>query len=152
MVDMPCNTPLEKTVFLFCQWVSISSSILDRGRTHCPLLPLSDETVSSLNLCRSYECCHSLCESFCTSVLLCLGFQQSMLINFFVSTIPYRSLSPKSKSLMKTCHSVLLFQNLPLSAHCLLVILYVNSHVLQKITSHKDWERHWSMDKTMCYQ
>lgn len=72
-------TALEK---LLSQQVSAAVSLLLRGGTLCPLPLISAVSVSDLSLCRSYECCHSLCGFIFPSVLLYLK-------TLFLGTIYY---------------------------------------------------------------
>ena len=52
------------------QQISITDSFLIRVVFLCALPHFSGGTLSGLNLCRSYACCHSLCEFMCTWVLV----------------------------------------------------------------------------------
>jgi hypothetical protein len=58
---------------------------------HIP--PLSARTFSSMNLCRPYTCCHTLCELTWTSVLFCL--ENTVFLESSITTGSY-SLSTSS--------------------------------------------------------
>lgn len=69
VVEIPSETPLEKTDFL-CQWEPITDTFWVRDVTLCQLSTLSAVTLSGLNLYWSWTCSHSLCDSISTPVLL----------------------------------------------------------------------------------
>lgn len=107
MVNIASKTPLEKTSFFRCNWVLIQmTSWLGMGVCVAfHISTLSIRTPSDLNwpLC---ACCHSLCQSPCASVLLCL---EALVPSFLwllesFSLLFCITLSLWGRSLMKTLH------------------------------------------------
>lgn len=49
-----------------CQQVSIADGLLITGVTQRPFSRLRTRTLSGLTLCRSWVCCHRVCELMCT--------------------------------------------------------------------------------------
>lgn len=71
---------------------------------------LSIWTTSGLNLCRTYACCHSICEYICTPVQLCLeetvcSYSNSLwLLEPSLPSFCHRSLRLEARGLISTPH------------------------------------------------
>lgn len=119
-----CEIQLKKTKFSLgslCQSEIASSSVLGP----CPISP-----VQSL-------CCHSLCEFTRVWIRLCLktlypwNCPSPLGLSFSLPPVSYSSWSPEGRHPIQGW----VLQNLSLSAHCPVVGLCIDSHLLQKEAS-----------------